>query len=98
MPRYFFNLRSDEGHQVDIEGLKLRSLNDALEEASLAAQAAIALAEEPTEGVFEIEDEARVLVARVPYAATVEAEPEEEPAAEAPLGAENQSDTAGDQR
>jgi hypothetical protein len=70
MPRYFFNLRSDEGHQVDIEGLKLRSLNDALEEASFAAQAAIALAEEPVEGCFEIEDEARVLVARVPYAAT----------------------------
>ena len=72
MPRFFFNLRSDDGHQVDIEGLKLRSLNDALEEASFAAQAAIALAEEPTEGVFEIEDEARVLVARVPYAATSE--------------------------
>ena len=75
MPRYFFNLRSDEGNQVDIEGLKLKSLNDALEEASYAAKAAIALSEEPTEGCFEIEDEARVLVARVPYAATL---PEDE--------------------
>jgi hypothetical protein len=81
MPRYFFNLRSDEGHQVDIDGLKLRSLNDALEEASFAAQAAIALAEEPTEGCFEIEDEARVLVARVPYAATAPEGDEGEPEA-----------------
>lgn len=71
MPRFFFNHRTKGGqNEVDIDGLKLDSLNTALEEASFAARGAIALAEEPTEGVFEIEDEGRVVVARVPYVAT----------------------------
>lgn len=70
MPRFFFNHRTDTGEQeLDIDGLKLDSLNSALEEARFAAQGAIALADAPTEGVFEIEDEGRVLVARVPYIA-----------------------------
>jgi hypothetical protein len=70
MPRYFFNHRAKDGAaEVDIDGLKLDSLNAALEQATFAAQGAIALAEEPTEGVFEIEDEGRVIIARVPYAA-----------------------------
>ena len=69
MPRFFFNHRSKDGqHDVDIDGLKLPSLNLALEEAAFAAHGAAALAEAPTEGVFEIEDEGRVLLARVPYA------------------------------
>lgn len=68
MPRFFFNHRTDSGQQeLDIDGLKLDSLNSALEEAEFAAQGAIALAEEPIAGVFEIEDEGRVVVARVPY-------------------------------
>lgn len=72
MPRFFFNHRTKGGqNEVDIDGLKLDSLNTALDEATFAAQGAIALAEEPTEGVFEIEDEGRVIVARVPYAATI---------------------------
>jgi hypothetical protein len=69
MPRYFFNHRDKDGqNEIDIEGMKLDSLHNALEEATFAAQGAVALAEEPTEGVFEIEDEGRVVVARVPYA------------------------------
>jgi hypothetical protein len=73
MPRFFFNHRDKDGqNEVDIEGLKLDSLNTALEEATFAAQGAVALAEEPTEGVFEIEDEGRVVVARVPYAVKAE--------------------------
>lgn len=69
MPRFFFNHRSKDGqHEVDIDGLKLPSLNTALEEASFAAKGAVALADAPVSGVFEIEDEGRVLVARVPYA------------------------------
>jgi hypothetical protein len=81
MPRYFFNHRTKDGQrEVDIDGLKLPSLNTAMEEATFAAQGAVALAEEPTEGVFEIEDEGRVLVARVPYSVTeAEAEPEAPP-------------------
>jgi hypothetical protein len=68
MPRFFFNHRTEDGqHEVDIDGLKLPSLNTALEEATFAAKGAVALAEEPIQGVFEIEDEGRVVVARVPY-------------------------------
>lgn len=68
MPRFFFNhLTKDGQRELDIDGLKLPSLNTALDEAAFAAQGAVALADEPTEGVFEIEDEGRVLLARVPY-------------------------------
>jgi hypothetical protein len=69
VPRYFFNLRSQEGLEIDIDGLKLESLHAALDEASYAAEAAIALSPEAVVGCFEIEDEGRVVVARVPYAA-----------------------------
>ncbi len=73
MPRFFFNHRPKDGAaEIDIDGLKLDTLNNALEEATFAAQGAAALAEEPTEGVFEIEDEGRVLIARVPYAVAPE--------------------------
>ena len=77
MPRFFFNHTTKTGErEVDIDGLKLDSLNSAIEEASFAAQGAVSLAEQPAEGVFEIEDEGRVLVARVPYrAAAVDEEP-----------------------
>lgn len=82
MPRFFFNHTNKSGErEIDIDGLKLNSLNSAIEEASFAAQGAVSLAEEPTEGVFEIEDEGRVLVARVPYVA---AAPEDEPPADTP--------------
>ncbi|WP_108396402.1 DUF6894 family protein [Devosia submarina] len=75
MPRFFFNHTTKTGeHEIDIDGLKLPSLNNAIEEASFAAHAAAALADEPTEGVFEIEDEGRVVVARVPYVASPEDE------------------------
>jgi len=73
MPRFFFNHKSSDGQvEIDIDGIKLNSLNDALEEASFAAKGAVALADAPTEGEFQIEDEGRVMVARVPYAATEE--------------------------
>ena len=77
MPRFFFNHTTKTGErEVDIDGLKLDSLNSAIEEASFAAQGAVSLAEQPAEGVFEIEDEGRVLVARVPYiAAALDEEP-----------------------
>ncbi len=69
MPRYFFNHRTSDGRrEVDIEGLRLDSLEDALEQASFAVNGTISLAEEPLQGEFEIEDEGRVLLARVPYA------------------------------
>jgi hypothetical protein len=69
MPRYFFNHRTDDGEgELDIEGMHLPSLHSAVEEAAFAARSAASLAEEPVRGVFEIEDEGRVLVARVPYA------------------------------
>ena len=68
MQRFFFNHRSNDGvHEVDIEGIQLHSLNDALDEAVFAARGAMALADEPATGCFEIEDAGRVLVARVPY-------------------------------
>ncbi|HEV7344525.1 MAG TPA: hypothetical protein VGN60_02715 [Devosia sp.] len=77
MPRFFFNHISKDGQrEVDIDGLKLDSLNTALAEATFAAQGAVALAEQPTEGVFEIEDEGRVLIGRVPYAVNAKAEAE----------------------
>ncbi len=82
MPRYFFNLRSQEGLEIDIDGLKLESLHAALDEASYAAEAAIALSPDAVAGCFEIEDEGRVVVARVPYAA----EPYTGEEAEAPKG------------
>ena len=70
MPRFFFNhLTKDGKRELDIDGLKLPTLNNALEEAAFAAQGAVALAEEDADGVFEIEDEGRVVVARVPYTA-----------------------------
>lgn len=69
MERYFFNHRDAEGHlELDIDGILLPSLNTALDEASFAARGAVALAEEPTQGCFEIEDAGRILIARVPYA------------------------------
>lgn len=84
MPRFFFNHRTDGGqHELDIDGLKLGSLNDALDEAAFAAQGAIALAEEPVRGEFEIEDEGRVVVARVPYAVLEPADEAEQRATEA---------------
>lgn len=78
MPRFFFNHTTKSGdREMDIDGLKLDNLNSAIEEASFAAQGAVALAEEPTEGVFEIEDEGRVLVARVPYIVAADEQPPE---------------------
>ena len=69
MERYFFNHRDASGDlEIDIDGIILPSLNTALEEASYAARGAVALADEPTSGCFEIEDSGRQLVARVPYA------------------------------
>jgi hypothetical protein len=80
MPRFFFNHRSSNGtDEIDIDGLKLTSLNDALAEATFAAQGAIALAATATEGVFEIEDEGWVVVARVPYGASEADDPLETP-------------------
>ena len=68
MPRFFFNHRSLDGQRaLDIDGLRLDSLNSALDEATFAAQGAVALADAPTRGEIEIEDEGRVVVARVPY-------------------------------
>ena len=68
MPRFFFNHRSQDGERaLDIEGLKLDSLNTALDEATFAAQGAVALADASMRGEIEIEDEGRVVVARVPY-------------------------------
>lgn len=69
MERYFFNHRNADGElAVDIDGIVLPSLNNALEEASFAAHTTVTLADEPTKGCFEIEDSGRVLRARVPYA------------------------------
>jgi hypothetical protein len=69
MERYFFNHRDEQGELVvDIDGIVLPSLNNALEEASFAAHTTVAMADEPTKGCFEIEDSGRVLRARVPYA------------------------------
>jgi hypothetical protein len=67
MPRYFFNLRSPEGFYLDIEGMVLSSLNQAVEQAQVAAELAVEMADGPTQGVFEIEDGARVLQATVPF-------------------------------
>jgi hypothetical protein len=68
MPRFFFNHRCPDGEcALDIDGLKLDSLNSALDEATFAAKGAVALADAPMRGEIEIEDEARVVVARVPY-------------------------------
>ena len=69
MQRFFFNHRSDDGqHEIDIEGMQLYSLNQAIDEAVFAVRSAMALADEPATGCFEIEDAGRALVARVPYA------------------------------
>lgn len=68
MQRFFFNHRSKDGsHDLDIDGLELNNLNDALEEAAYAARTAIAFAAAPSSGCFEIEDGSRTLVGRVPY-------------------------------
>ena len=83
MPRFFFNHRSANGKdEIDIDGLKLNSLNDALAEATFAAQGAVSLSETATQGVFEIEDEGRVVVARVPYGAEKAAEATDTPEAD----------------
>lgn len=80
MPRFFFNHRSVDGERaLDIEGLRLDSLNSALDEATFAVQGAVALADAPTRGEIEIEDEGRVVVARVPYMVTWPAEDENAP-------------------
>jgi hypothetical protein len=77
MERFFFNHRDQQGNlQVDIDGIILPSLNTALEEASYAARGAVALADEPSSGCFEIEDAGRQIVARLPYAIR-DAEPED---------------------
>lgn len=68
MPRYFFNHRAPDGQrEIDIDGMHLPSLHAALDEAATAAEGALSVAREPTEGCFEVEDEGRVIVARVPY-------------------------------
>jgi hypothetical protein len=82
MPRFFFNhLTKDGQREIDIDGLQLPSLNTALEEATFAAEGAVALAEQPTQGEFEIEDEGRVVVGRVHYVAKdgEEAAPSDDP-------------------
>lgn len=69
MERYFFNHRDQSGDlQLDIEGMMLPSLHSAVDEASYAARSALTLSDSATKGCFEIEDGARQLVARVPYA------------------------------
>jgi len=69
MERYFFNHRDQSGQlQLDIDGMLLPSLHSALDEASFAARNALSLSGTPTQGCFEIEDGARRLVARLPYA------------------------------
>ena len=69
MQRFFFNHRSNDGqHEIDIEGMHLHSLNQAIDEAVFAVRGVMALADEPATGCFEIEDAGRALVARVPYA------------------------------
>lgn len=69
MERYFFNHRDQSGElQLDIEGMLLPSLHSALDEASFAARSALSLADTAISGCFEIEDGARRLVARLPYA------------------------------
>lgn len=74
MERYFFNHRDAEGHlEMDIDGIVLPSLNTALEEASFAARAALALADDASGGCFEIEDGGRKLIARLPYTTTATA-------------------------
>ena len=73
MERYFFNHRDAQGHlEMDIDGIVLPSLNTALEEASFAARAALALSDSDSGGCFEIEDGGRKLIARLPYAVTGE--------------------------
>jgi hypothetical protein len=67
MPRYFFNLRTPEGFHLDIDGLILESLNAAIEQAHVAAELAMEFGDGRTEGCFEIEDGARILVATVPF-------------------------------
>ncbi|MEQ9637418.1 MAG: hypothetical protein RLW68_15210 [Devosia marina] len=69
MERYFFNHRDQSGDlQIDIDGIMLPSLHSAVDEASFAASNALGLSDGPIRGCFEIEDGARKLVARVPYA------------------------------
>lgn len=68
MPRYFFNhLAADGQRDIDIDGMHLPSLHAALEEAATAAEGAMSIASSPVQGCFEVEDEGRVVIARVPY-------------------------------
>ncbi|HEY8575408.1 MAG TPA: hypothetical protein VIL88_03610 [Devosia sp.] len=92
MPRFFFNHKTPDGQvEVDIDGIKLNSLNAALEEASFAAKGAVALADEPVQGEFQIEDEGRVMVARVPYAVAEDAPGEGTEAAAEEAGAADET-------
>jgi hypothetical protein len=55
MPRFFFNLRSPDGFHLDIDGMLWGSLNEAVDQAHVAAELSMEMAESPTEGIFEIE-------------------------------------------
>lgn len=69
MPRYFFNIRTDNGTHFDEEGISLASVKHAVEEARLAAREMVAeavLRDEAIDGTaIDVFDEHHVLVETV---------------------------------
>lgn len=71
MPRYFFHIRQGDHFEEDLEGAEFETPEKAVQEAILAARELLAgkiLAGEVIDGqTFEVMDEHRALVDRIPF-------------------------------
>jgi hypothetical protein len=72
MPRFYFHIRSDDGVELDREGVEFDSLDAAIEDAKVAGREIIG--DEASDGnlktaksVFQIADESGQVVAVVPF-------------------------------
>ena len=72
MPRYFFNVRSASGLQMDPQGLDFANLDEAIADARKAGaeillDRAVEESEKRSQATFEIVDASGQVVAKVPF-------------------------------
>jgi uncharacterized protein DUF6894 len=71
MPRYFFNVRSKAGFEADEVGVEFDTLEEAIADArrartEMVVDEVLGQQTRPTDGWFEISDEAGQVIATVP--------------------------------
>ena len=72
MPRYFFNVRSPSGLEMDPQGLEFPTLDEAIADARKAGaeillDRAVEESERRSQATFEIVDDSGQVVAKVPF-------------------------------